>query len=144
MKHYYNKISVFDTEKIQSVSNIAIMLTKHLLLEKMLTPDFDEGIERAVSYIEENLAEDLSIRNISRGVNISKSVLYKKFHTVFDCTVSEYINTQRVEKSLDLLTKADFSIEEISQKVGFSSTSYYSKVFKKIKGITPLKYKKTR
>ena len=46
------------------------------------------------------------------------------------------------EKSIEYLTKTDLSMDEISLKVGFSSASYYSKIFKKLKGISPLKYKK--
>lgn len=142
MEKYYTDISVFDSEKIQSVANIASMLAKHLLLENMLKPDFDENMQRAVSFINENLCGDLSIRSISKSINVSKSVLYKRFHACFSCTVSEYINARRVEKSIELLLRTDLSIEEISQKVGFSSASYYSKIFKKEKGTSPLSYKK--
>lgn len=142
MREYYAQISFFDSGKIQSVSNIASMLVKHILLENMLKPAFDETMQKAVAYINENLANDLSIHNISKSINVSKSVLYKKFHTCFHCTVSEYINTRRVEKSIELLSKTDLSMEEISGKVGFSSTSYYTKIFKKQKGLAPLKYKK--
>lgn len=142
MEKYYEEIPLFDSEKIQSVFNIAIMLAKHILLENMLKPDFDECIQRAEDFINENLSENLSIRTISENINVSKSVLYKKFHDSFGCTVSEYINIKRVEKSLELLKTTDLSIEEVSQKVGFSSAPYYGKVFKRIKGTTPLKYKK--
>ncbi len=144
MKEYYTEIPFFNSEKIQSVSNIVSMLVKHILLENMLKPDFDANMQKAVAFINENLENDLSIRNISKSINVSKSVLYKRFHACFQCTISEYINTKRVEKSIELLAKTDLSIEEISQKVGFSSTSYYSKTFKKQKGMAPLKYKKTQ
>lgn len=142
MEKNYNAIFAFNSKKIQSVSNIASMLAKHLLLENMLKPDFDENMQKAVAFINENLCDDLSIRNISKNINVSKSVLYKRFHACFNCTVSEYINTRRVEKSIELLMRTDLSIEEISQKVGFASASYYSKIFKKEKGISPLNYKK--
>ena len=144
MKNYYTEIALFNSDKIQSVLNIAIMLTKHLLLENMLKPEFDEGIQRAVDFINQNIGTELSIRSISENTNMSKSVIYKKFHDTFNCTVSEYINVKRVEKSVELLTGTDLSIEEISQKVGFSSASYYGKVFKRINGVTPLKYKRLR
>lgn len=144
MKAHYNSIPFFDSDRIQSVSNIASMLVKHILLENMLKPDYDDNIQKAIAYINDHLDEDLSIRNITKSINVSKSVLYKRFHACFNCTVSEYINARRIEKSIELLTKTDLSIEEISQKVGFSSTSYYSKTFKKLKGVAPLKFKKVQ
>ena len=142
MEKYYSDIPLFDSDKIQSVSNIASMLAKHILLENMLTPGFDECIRSAEDYINEHLEEELSVRRISESINVSKSVLYKKFHNTFGCTVSEYINGKRIEKSLELLKKTDMTAEEISRKVGFSSAPYFGKVFKKMKGTTPLKYKK--
>ena len=87
-------------------------------------------------------AKEISVISISKSINVSKSVLYKNFHTHFNCTVSEYINTKRIEKSLELIAKTDMSIEEISQNVGFSTASYFSKIFKKQMGTSPLKYKK--
>ena len=142
MEKYFDDIMPFDRDKIQGITNIASMLAKYILLEDMLKPNFDENIEKAVDFIQKNLAGDLSIKNISRNIYVSKNVLYKSFREKFDCTVSEYINVRRVEKSTELLMKTDLSIEEISQQTGFTSASYYSKIFKKLKGVPPLKYKK--
>lgn len=143
IKSYYNEILFYEFEKIQSVSNIASMLVKYILLENMLKPSLVDNIQKAINYINENIENELTVKLISKNANISKSVLYKKFHSYFNCTISEYINIKRVEKSIDLLMKTDLSIENISQKVGFSSTSYYSKIFKKLQGISPLQYRKT-
>lgn len=142
MNEYYNEIPYYDYEKIQSVSNIASMLIKYILLENMLKPNLEESIQKATHYIEQNLESDLSVRTISKNVNISKSVLYKKFHSLFNCTVAEFINMRRVEKAAELLLKTGMTTEEISQRAGFSSSSYFSRTFKRIKGITPLKYRK--
>lgn len=142
MNAFYNEISSYDSDKIQSISNIATMLAKYILLENILQPSFDERIQHAINFIDKNLEEELSIQIISKNVNISKSVLYKHFHSYLNCTVSEYINLKRIEKSIELMKKTDLSIDEISQKVGFSSVSYYGKIFKKIKKVSPFKYKK--
>lgn len=142
MEKYYAEIPLFDSDRIQSVSNIMIMLTKYLLLENMLKPRFDDKIQRAIVYINENLTEELSIQKISKNTNVSKSVLYEKFRDTFNCTVSEYINEKRIELSCDFLVKTDLPVEHIAQKVGFSGVSYYGKIFKRLKGSTPLKYRK--
>lgn len=142
MQYHYNKIPFYDSDKIQSVSNIADMLVKYILLENMLKPNIEKSVQGAINFIEENLEKKLTIKSISRQVNVSKTVLYNKFHSYFNCTISEYINQKRVEKSIEYLIKTDLSMEEISQKVGFSSASYYSKIFKRLKGTSPLKYKK--
>ena len=142
LKGFYSEIPFYDSNKINSVSNIASMLVKHLLLENMLKPNFDESIEKAIIYISENLEYDLSVKKISKNINVSKSVLYKRFHQCFNCTISEFINTKRIEKSIELLVKTDLSMDEVSRKSGFSSASYFGKIFKREIGVSPLKYKK--
>ena len=141
-KKLYNSLNPYDSDKIQSIQNIALMLTKYLLLENCLKPYSNQNIELAVEYINDNLEKPLSIQSISKNINLSKSALYKYFHNHFGCTVNGYINTRRIEKSLKLLEETDLSIEQISQKIGFSSCAYYTRIFKKEKGITPLKFRK--
>ena len=142
MKEYHEKIPYFDSDKIQSISNIAAMFIKYLLLENLLKPSVDKRMDAVTAYINQNLDHSLSVQDISKNVNLSKSVLYRMFHTNFNCTVSDYINQQRIEKSLIYLAETDMSVDEISQKVGFTSVSYYSRIFKKLKGSSPLQYKK--
>ncbi len=142
MEKLYSEISAFDTGHIESISNIAAMVAKHILLENMLTPDYDKTIQPAIMFIEENFHKPLTIQEICRESSLSKSVLYRRFKSSFDCTVSQYINSKRIEKSLEFLTKTDMSVDEISQKVGFTSGSYFSKAFKKEKGISPMSYRK--
>lgn len=141
MKEYFEELSVYSLEKIQSISNVAWMLVKHILLENMLKPN-SGGIQKALAYIDENLEKELSIHNISKNTDISKSALYRSFRSLFNCTVSEYIVKKRIEKAVELLDEGNLSIEQIAQKTGFSSGSYFSKMFKKEKGLSPLKFKK--
>ncbi|MBQ8525467.1 MAG: PocR ligand-binding domain-containing protein [Clostridia bacterium] len=142
MEKHYESLPYFEPDKIQSIASIASMLAKYILTENMMKPGINRNMEKATGYIRDNLDKNLTVRSISDNINISKSVLYKNFHSSFNCTVNQYINTKRVEKSTELLTDSDLSIEEISRKVGFSSAAYYSKIFKKLKGTSPLKFRK--
>ena len=137
----FGEIPFFDEAKIQSVSNIATLLVKYILLENLLQPNRD-GVERAEAYIRQHLAEPLSVQDIARGTGISKSVLYKDFHRHFGVTLGAFVNACRVEASLPLLRDTALSMEDISHRVGFSSASRYSKVFKQHKGVSPLQYRK--
>ena len=139
----YTALPMFTLPQSQSIANLAQILIGHILTEKMLKPDSGEIVTRAVTFIQDNLEKDLSIKLISQSINVSKSVLYKKFRDRFHCTVGEYINRKRVEQSRKLLTSSSLSMEEISQQCGFSSASYFTKIFKQHTGTTPLKYKKS-
>ena len=141
LKRCYADIPRYLPEKIKSISNIAIMFAKYMLLKNMLKPSLGESLERLVSFIEENLGKEMSIDVISSENNVSKSNLYKLFHTHFSCTVSEYVNRKRIEAACELL-KTNLSVEEISQRTGFSSAAYFSRNFKKHFGKSPSKYRK--
>lgn len=141
MRHHYDRLPKYSDHQIQSIANIAAMLSRYILFEDMLKPTVNETLERALDYINENLETKLCITDICRKTNISKSVLYKNFHSQFNCTVNEYIASERIRKSVALLVNTDLSIENIAITVGFSSTAYYGKMFKKINGTTPLKYR---
>lgn len=142
MEACYASLLEFKPNKIESITNLASTLVKYILLENMIKPALNNGIRTAIDYIDKNLERELSIKEISSNINVSKSVLYKQFHDKFNCTVSEYVKRKRIEKSIKLLKKDDLSIEEISQSVGFSSASYFSKIFKAYMGQSPINYKK--
>lgn len=138
----YDVLEMFSISKSQSIANLAQIVISHILTEEMLKPDSGEAVTKAVAFIKENLEKDLSIKLISQSIHVSKSVLYKKFRDRFRCTVGEYLNKERVEYAVQLLNTTPLSMEEISQKCGFSSASYFTKIFKQHMGVTPLKYKK--
>lgn len=142
MKSHYECIQVYDEKRFKSIINLAVMLAQHIILAKMIRPSADENLQRAKSYIKYNLAKDLSIKNISAGTNISKSVLYRLFAKYFGCTVTEYVNRKRIEEAGRLLVSTGYSVAEIAEKVGFSSVVHFRTMFKKINGTTPLHYRK--
>ena len=144
MEDYYKSLSYFDYDRIESIAKIATMLTKYIMLENMFKPSTGKNIETVISFIENNLQENLTVEFISKNVNMSKSVIYKGFHECFGCTLKEYVNNKRIEKAIELLEKTELSIEEIAQKTGYSSSAYFASIFKKVKGISPLKYKKNK
>ena len=143
MEEYYNKLPLFDNEKIVSIANIAEVLAKYILLENMLQPSLDPIIEKAVAYIDAHLAQELTLDQITKSIHTSKSTLYRSFHTHFHCTISEYISRKRIDKSIELLrSSADLSVEEISRQTGFSSATNFIRTFRKLEGVTPLKFRK--
>lgn len=144
MSQLYHNTVFCDAEKIACLCNIAAMLISYILFENMVKPSIDESLQSALNYIMTNLQNEISVLSISKATGISKSALYKKFHHALGCTVSEYINRKRVERAAALIKSTDLSMEEISQKVGFASASYFSRTFKRLKGCSPMNFKQTR
>ncbi len=142
LKKLFSEIPYMDMDKIESVSRIAEIIAKHILLEKTLTLKSDERLSEIIKYVDENFQENITIHSLSSHTNISKSILYNLFHDNFGTTVKDYINSVRVEKAISFLLETDYSIEEISQRTGFSGGSYFCKIFKEKTGVSPLKFRK--
>jgi len=73
---------------------------------------------------------------------MSPSGIYKSIREGFGCTLGEYIRSTRIKRSLELLADDSLSIEKVAESVGFTDPAYYSRSFKAVYGISPMKYRK--
>ena len=85
---------------------------------------------------------ELDVAFLATNMCISRSLLFNKVKAVTGMGIVDYVNKQRIERSIMLLTTTTMNITEISEVVGFSSLRYFSKVFKSIKGEIPSAYRK--
>ena len=99
-------------------------------------------IEPAVKYIENNFNKEISITTLEKLCNISKSTLFNHFKNSLGVTPIAYKHNIMIQKAIDLLSNTDIPIEEISSRVGFSSSNYFRKVFSKLTGKTPKELRK--
>lgn len=88
--------------------------------------------------VEENIGNaDFTVEDLAQKLNISRVQLYRKVKAILGITVSEYLNTHRLNKSKYLLQETDLNIAEIAYSVGFSSPGYFSTSFKNKFGVSP-------
>jgi DNA-binding response OmpR family regulator len=85
---------------------------------------------------------ELDVAFLATNMCISRSLLFNKVKAITGMGIVDYVNKQRIEQSIVLLTTTTMNITEISEVVGFSSLRYFSKVFKSIKGEIPSAYRK--
>lgn len=93
-------------------------------------------------YIGKHYQDPLSTEDISKLFLISKTQLYYIFKQFSGMTVSDYITEYRITKAKDYLINSDYSVEIISQAVGYQNISSFSRVFKSRAGCSPLQYRK--
>lgn len=100
-------------------------------------------IDRAISFINENLSSDISLEEIAKTANMSRtyfSTLFKKLNGI---SPWDYITIKRIEKSVELLKSSDSTILEIATMCGFNNTANFNRAFKKVTGKVPGDYKKS-
>lgn len=98
-------------------------------------------ITRAVSCIRNNYMHKITLEDVARQVYLSPSYLSRIFKEEMKTSFSSYLNQVRIEKSKVLLMSGELSIAEISDLVGFFDQSYFNKVFKRLTGINPRRYR---
>lgn len=97
---------------------------------------------RAHDYIQDNLEKPISLTELSYESALSKHHLYESFKMVYGKTPHQFINFLKLQKSKEYLKNGNLSVSEISDYLGFSNISVFSKVFKKMYGCSPSFYLK--
>ncbi len=101
-----------------------------------------EGIGKAISYIEENINEDLTIDKIARQAYVSPFYFQKGFSMLCGFTVGEYIRQRRLTLAGSELVSTDQKIIDIALKYGYDSPDSFTKAFARFHGITPTAVRK--
>lgn len=96
----------------------------------------------AIRYIRENYAQTLSIGELASLVNLCNDTFIRIFKEEHGQTPFSYIMNFRITEALKLLSENKYSVSEIAAFTGFSSASYFTKVFREKLGLSPIKYKK--
>lgn len=94
------------------------------------------------AFIEDHLDEEITVSQVVREFGMNQNKVQSGFQHHFKLTVNEYIQQCRLKKITELLENSDYSISEIGDRVGISSKSYISRIFKKKYGITPQEYRR--
>ncbi len=98
-------------------------------------------IHQAKQFIQSNYAHNISLEAIAEELNISPNYLSYLFRKETKESVVEYITRYRIEQAKRILRTTHYKVYEVGQMVGYDSEQYFSRVFKKVVGMPPAKYK---
>jgi signal transduction histidine kinase/DNA-binding response OmpR family regulator len=99
----------------------------------------DSFIKKIRNFMLANLGEEINIKNLCMEVAMSKTQLYRKFNSLTDKTLFEYLQLLRLHHAKDLLLTSDINVSEVAFQTGFKNISHFSKVFTKEFGVNPSK-----
>ncbi|TDF99177.1 helix-turn-helix transcriptional regulator [Paenibacillus piri] len=95
-----------------------------------------------VVHINNHFREPLSLKSLADHFHISPYYLCRIYKEVTGFTVVEYVNQLRIQEAQQLLKSTRSSVTEITEKVGFESSTHFGRIFKSLCGMSPLKYRK--
>ncbi len=99
-----------------------------------------EYLEQALRFIQYNYAGDIGVSDIASYAGISRSQLYRAFVAYFTISPNEFLQKYRINEACSLLRSGRFTVTEVAGSVGYADPLYFSRVFKKVKGMTPTEY----
>lgn len=120
------------------------------LLSRFLSmPNFKENtsnvipskILEAMSYIQINLKDDLTVKQLAERANLHIDYFSRLFLQYVGLRPISYINEKRIERAQYLMITGNATFEEIAYATGFETVNYFFRIFKKITGLSPGKYR---
>ena len=97
-------------------------------------------VDKAVRFIGRNYSRDITICDVADFVGISESHLYRVFSREFSMAPAQFLMRYRIGEAAAMLRNTGLAIGEIAASVGFRDPLYFSRVFKRIKGVSPREY----
>ncbi len=97
-------------------------------------------VSNVKKYISQHIQEKLVLDQVAAAFGISPNYLSQLFGKYSDLGFSEYVNSCKIKKSKELLSTGTYKVYEVADMLGYESSFYFSKVFKKVEGIAPTEY----
>lgn len=143
----------FSGRYARMIENTPTLMAAHELIVDMMRSysrlvrthgarQFSAIVQKALTYIEMNLSGDLRLETLAQAQNISPSYLSALFRRETGQTLTGHITTQRMKAALELLKTSRLQVQTIAQLCGFSDPNYFGKLFRRIYGVTPARYRK--
>lgn len=138
-------------DRLETYLTVAANMIKNIALKTPLVQaisrndDIDESrryVLKAIDYIDKNYYKPINVESISKHCHISSSYLQHLFLKYCNEGLSSYLRKKRIDVACELLCSSNRSVREIALDCGFYDTDYFSVIFKKIHGVSPLAYRK--
>jgi AraC-like DNA-binding protein/ligand-binding sensor protein len=141
---YLKEISKFNNAEDLAywLSGIMNRFTDHIF--RFSNAKHADVIFKAVNFIKANYMKKIVLEDVAGSVYLSPAYFSRVFKQETGHNFSNYLNKIRIDESKKLLKNAGVNISDIAGMVGYEDQSYFSKVFKKITGVSPLKFRQSR
>lgn len=152
--HKYNQsddiaVSNINAENINAQFEIKITLIKFIqkmwqngLILENAANGTNTTEKEMITYIRQNYTREISLQEFGMQFHLSEKYISRYFKEHFHITLSQYINHLRLEHARQLLQESTVPVTEVALQSGYQNVSYFIRCFKKMYGVSPLKYRK--
>jgi AraC-like DNA-binding protein/ligand-binding sensor protein len=146
LEETYFQTRVLTPNQYESVLHLLTIFAQHLSLvsNQLLVRSANSeppAISKAKQFIQEHQADEISLADVAKAVNTSTFYFCKMFKKATGLNFTEYLARVRVEKARNLLLNPNLRISEVAFAAGFQSLSHFNRVFRRIAGESPTRYR---
>ena len=134
-----NKNRQVISQKLASISHSTLAVFNDYLSEHYTSKN--SNFEKVLGIIHQRYYENLSLKQIADELLVSESYLTKLFKEESGYTFHDYLTQYRMKKACDYLSDNQIKIYEVADKIGFKDQRYFSVIFRKYVGMTPMQFK---
>lgn len=147
LEHEYNNRDAYSELLIKGYLNELMIFILRYQNYRDLTAtvpmnESDERMQQAARYILGHYKENITLEDMAQFTHMSASYFSKRFKEATGFGFKEYLLNIRIKKASELLLETKVPITEVAYASGFNDSNYFGDVFRKIKGISPLQYRK--
>ena len=135
IKTYLEQLLILLVRNQQKVNDINIFTTKQSMENHL--------IESIKQYLEKNVESKYKISDVCAKLGYSKSYLYKIFNEQTGQSIANYGTQVKIKHAKQLIRENRYNFSQISDMLNFDNSQYFSRVFKRITGMTPTEFKQT-
>lgn len=136
----YNDLPLYD--KMQLRGSILMLFSRFMQAATPRIWTKDDRMKKVLMYIHNNIYSDIDIDDLASVACITKPYLIRLFTGSFGISPLQYINKKKIERAQLMLVTTDKTVMDIAYKLGYSDHSYFTRLFRKMTGSTPLAYRK--
>lgn len=125
-----------------SKQNLFILPKKVLNVQMPASESTSDYMEKARKFIYERYAENISLKDVADELFIHEAYFSKLFNQEIGEGFNAFVNGIRIERAKEQLIFSNKQLKDISNDVGFSSSSYFNRVFKQKVGVSPMNFRK--
>ena len=147
-------VEIYGAKKEESQSKITAQIKTKIILLQFILKLWKKGFivendtsgkntveKEMVSYIQQNFTGKILLKEFGKQFHLSEKYISRYFKEHFHITISQYVTYLRLEHAKQLLQDTDIPVTEVAMQSGYQNVSYFIRSFKKIYGMSPLKYR---
>lgn len=135
IKNYLEQLLVLLVRKVTAIGKISVFPNKDSMENNLISSIKD--------FLEKSAEQKIRIADVCKKFGYSKSYLSKIFHEQTGVTIANYSNYVKIKQAKQLIREDNLNLSEISDKLAFDNPQYFSRVFKRMTGMTPTEFKST-